>query len=372
MYGSGLGHISRSLWVASLIDGEKYFSTWGEALKLVNSGMVGLPATPIDVEWSSSDGRMSFRKTVGKFYSFFSIPALQVSEEARRIRGIDPDVVISDSRISPLIASKINSKPSALIINQAQILMPIKHGLARAIERFTGELLSLIWKSADLIMVPDLPPPYTISIEGVSSRVISGKLNFFGFFSKRPSPSTVNIRERFGLKRWVAYAAISGPRPTREYLVRLLEGVGHCLTEDISLVITEGSIDKNGIAERHGNVLKLGWDNYRNDFMNQADVIISRAGLTTLGEGIMAGKPMMLFPIALHGEQVANARRAEELGIARAYDQYKITPKKICEEIEYIIFDSRIKSRAEFLSKVALSIKSEEMVKRSLEALAGR
>ncbi len=372
MYGSGLGHISRSLWVANLIEGEKYFSTWGEALKMVNSGMVGLPATPLDVVWTSAEGRMSFRKTVSKFYSFFSIPALQASEEAKRIRSIDPDVVISDSRITPIIASKIYNKPSALIINQAQVLLPLKLGLARVIERFTGELLSLIWRTSDLIMVPDLPPPYTISIEGISPRVISGKLNFFGFFSRRPSPSTIDIREKFRLKNRVAYAAISGPKPTRDYLTRLLEKVGSCLPDDLSLVISEGSIDKSGIIERHGNVLKFGWDNYRNDFMNQADLIILRAGLTTLGEGIMAGKPMMLFPIALHGEQVSNAKRAEEIGIARAYDQYKITSRKICDELEYLIFDSKINKRSKFLSKLALSVKTEEMVKRSLEALASR
>ncbi len=371
VYGSGLGHISRSLWVANAVDGEKFFSTWDEALNMVNSGMVALPSTPLDVVWTS-EGRMSFRSTVRKFYSVFSIPALQVSEEANRIKSIDPDVVISDSRISPIIASKIYGKPSALIINQAQILLPLRSAPARAIERLTGEFLSIIWRMSDLIMVPDLPPPYTISSEGVSSRVISSRLKFFGFFSKRPSPSTVNVREKFGLKRNVAYAAISGPRPTRDFMVKLLEKVSTCLPDNLSLVISEGSVNKEGNVERHGNMLKFGWDSYRNDFLNQADLIILRAGLTTLGEGIMAGKPMMLFPIALHGEQNSNAVRAKKMGIARVYDQYKTTPKTICNEMESIIADSKIKKRVEFISKLALSIKTEEMVKNSLEALVSK
>ncbi|MGC8661338.1 MAG: glycosyltransferase [Nitrososphaeria archaeon] len=372
VYGSGLGHISRSLWVADTLTGEKFFSTWGEALDMVNSGMIALPSTPLDVVWSS-EGRMSFRSTVRKFYSVFSTPALQILEEANRIKSINPDVVISDSRISPIIASKIYGKPSALIINQARILLPLRNSVAsRAIERLTGEFLSIIWKMSDLIMVPDLPPPYTISREGVYSRVVFRKLKFFGFFSRRPSPSTVNVREKFGLNRRVVYAAISGPGPTRDFMVSLLEKAGRCLPPNMSLVISQGSVNKGGFLERHGNVLKFGWDSYRNDFLNQADLVILRAGLTTLGEVIMAAKPMMLFPIALHGEQISNAARASEMGIARVYDQYSTKPETLCNEMESIIEDSAVKKRVEFISRLALNVKTEEIVKSALEGLANR
>jgi UDP:flavonoid glycosyltransferase YjiC (YdhE family) len=372
VYGSGLGHISRSLWVADTVSGEKFFSTWGEAIDMVNSGMIALPSTPLDVVWSS-EGRMSFRKTLKKFYSVFSTPALQISEEVNRIKSINPDVVISDSRISPIIASKIYDKPSALIINQARILLPLRSSVAsRAIERLTGEFLSIIWRMSDLIMVPDLPPPYTISREGVYSRVVYGKLKFFGFFSRRPLPSTVNVREKFGLKSRVVYAAISGPGPTRDFMIRLLEKAGKCLPENLSLVISEGSVCRGENVERHDGTLKFGWDSYRNDFLNQADLVILRAGLTTLGEVIMAGKPMMLFPIALHGEQISNAARAREMGIARVYDQYSTKPETLCDEMVSIIEDSAIKRRVESVSRLALSIKTEEMVKSALEGLADR
>jgi len=367
-----LGHISRSLWIANMLPGQKFFSTWGEALDMIDSGMISLPSTPLDVVWTS-EGRMSFRKTVKRFYSVFSIPALQISEEANKIKRINPNVIVSDSRISPIIASKIYGKPSALIINQAKILLPLRESLAsRAIERLTGELLSLIWRMSDLIMIPDLPPPYTLSYQGISSKVICGKRRFFGFFSKRPSPSTINIRQKFGLKSKVAYAAVSGPKPTRDFFVNLLVKVGKCLPSDVSLVISEGSVNEEGKVERLDNVLKFGWDSYRNDFMNQADIVILRAGLTTLGEGIMAGKPMMLFPIALHGEQISNALRAKEMGIARVYDQYTAKPETICREIVSTIGDSEIRRKVEFISKIALEIKTEEMVKSALESLADK
>ncbi|MEM0097621.1 MAG: glycosyltransferase [Conexivisphaerales archaeon] len=369
VYGGGLGHISRSLWVADAISGQKFLSTWGEALDMVNSGTIVLPSTPLDVVWSS-EGRMSFRSTIKKFYSVFSTPAIQISEEVNRIKSIDPDVVISDSRISPIIASRICNKPSALIINQARVLLPLRGSVvSRELERLTGEFLSIIWGMSDLIMVPDLPPPYTISHEGIYSRVVFNKLKFFGFFSRRPTPSTINVREKFGLKERVVYAAISGPRPTRDFIIRLLEKAGRCLPTNLSLVISEGSASKVEAVEKHGNVLKFGWDSYRNDFLNQADAVILRAGLTTMGEVIMAGKPMMLFPIALHGEQISNASRAKEMGIARIYDQYSTKPETLCNEMASIIDDSAIKRRVEFVSKLALSVKTEEMVKNALEGI---
>lgn len=51
--------------------------------------------------------------------------------------------------------------------------------------------------------------------------------------------------------------------------------------------------------------------------LEAADLVVCNSGLTLINKCIAFGKKMVLIPIPLHGEQNANALRAEELGVAR-------------------------------------------------------
>jgi UDP-N-acetylglucosamine--N-acetylmuramyl-(pentapeptide) pyrophosphoryl-undecaprenol N-acetylglucosamine transferase len=72
-----------------------------------------------------------------------------------------------------------------------------------------------------------------------------------------------------------------------------------------------------------------------------ADLVICRAGASTLAELAAYGKVGILipFPYATHNHQEMNARAMEELGAARLLRQSDVNGRKLAEEIESMVRD---------------------------------
>ncbi len=364
VYGTGLGHIARSLWLAKHLEGEKYFSSWGEAFKISSSHYRTFYATPLDVVWTE-EGRMSFKKTIKRFYRPFSTLAVQIREERKRIKELNPSVIISDSRISPLIASRLVDKKSALIINQAKILFPLRTGVYLFLERLFGELLGAVWDLADVILSPDLPPPYNISKFSMQLKSIEKKVIYAGFFVDMPNKKLECNNN--GIRR--IFAPISGPAPTKKLIVDLLLKTAKMLPNNYHVTVSLGDYNKKNYVFDYGNMRIIGWDENREENMICSDALIVRGGLTTIGEGIIYGKPMIVFPIALHGEQEQNALRVQELGFGLYMDQYKTKPKDLLESVQLLLEDDRFIKNIEIPSKIARSINTQQKVKSILEDL---
>src|SRR5579875_1453918 len=69
--------------------------------------------------------------------------------------------------------------------------------------------------------------------------------------------------------------------------------------------------------------------------LEQADLVISRAGASTVAELTAAGKPALLipFPHATDQHQLANARAVERAGGAKVLEQCELTPERLYEEV---------------------------------------
>jgi UDP-N-acetylglucosamine--N-acetylmuramyl-(pentapeptide) pyrophosphoryl-undecaprenol N-acetylglucosamine transferase len=82
----------------------------------------------------------------------------------------------------------------------------------------------------------------------------------------------------------------------------------------------------------------------------KADLVICRAGASTLAELAAYGKVGILipFPHATHNHQEMNARAMEQSGAARMLRQSDLNGQKLAEEIEYMMQDiSALKAMAE-------------------------
>jgi UDP-N-acetylglucosamine--N-acetylmuramyl-(pentapeptide) pyrophosphoryl-undecaprenol N-acetylglucosamine transferase len=75
--------------------------------------------------------------------------------------------------------------------------------------------------------------------------------------------------------------------------------------------------------------------------ISRADVIVSRAGANIVSEIIAAGRPSLLIPIpwSFMDEQNANAKFAQDFGIARILPQEKLSPETLLTQIEDIFKD---------------------------------
>ncbi|HEX9613080.1 MAG TPA: glycosyltransferase family protein, partial [Candidatus Bathyarchaeia archaeon] len=173
--GLGLGHITRCDAIAREFsnEGEEVlFSSYLDALDyLKRSGFTYFSAIPLSFrtrEDGTIDPKMTMSQngvTVG-LWGFIR----QLIGEVRQISAFEPDVVISDTRISTLIAAFILRKPRILILNQYSVQMPKderKHRLAdrpmlfaaKIIWRYISAMLELAWGVSDVIIVPDLKAP---------------------------------------------------------------------------------------------------------------------------------------------------------------------------------------------------------------------
>ena len=357
--GLGLGHITRCDAIAREFSNENVdvlFSSYLDALDyLKRSGFTYFSAIPLSFrtrEDGTIDPKMTMSQngvTVG-LWGFIR----QLIGEVRQISAFEPDVVISDTRISTLIAAFILRKPRILVLNQYSVQMPKddrKHRLAdrpmlfaaKIIWRYVSTMLELAWGVSDLIVVPDLKAPYTISRynlaipPGIRKKVrLVGPLtpSRRGFPNGARHPST---------KTPLVFACISGPATDRRYLVNKLTDILKRFPGDYELILSCG--DPNGSFEgkRIGNLTVYEWmteQSYWRTF-ERADVIVARAGHETIMKAISEGKPLVLIPPPNHTEQANNAKRAAELGVAVVLDQSRLDTEELAGAISRSLKDNR-------------------------------
>lgn len=73
-----------------------------------------------------------------------------------------------------------------------------------------------------------------------------------------------------------------------------------------------------------------------------ADVVISRAGATSLFEFLAARKPALLIPLpraASRGDQIQNARSFERQGFSRVLPEEELTPDRLAQEVRSLYAD---------------------------------
>jgi UDP:flavonoid glycosyltransferase YjiC (YdhE family) len=357
--GLGLGHITRCDAIAREFSNENVdvlFSSYLDALDyLKRSGFTYFSAIPLSFrtrEDGTIDPKMTMSQngvTVG-LWDFIR----QLIGEVRQISAFEPDVVISDTRISTLIAAFILRKPRILILNQYSVQMPKddrKHRMAdrpmlfaaKIIWRYISAMLELACGVSDLIIVPDLKAPYTISRYNLAIPPgIRRKVRLVGPLT--PSRhSFPNGARHSSTKTPLVFACVSGPATDRKYLVNKLTDILKQFPGDYELILSCGDPNGSFGGKRIGNVTVHEWMTeqlYWRTF-ERADVIVSRAGHETIMKAISEGKPMVLIPPPNHTEQANNAKRAEELGVAVVLDQSRLDAEELAGAISKSLKDNR-------------------------------
>ncbi len=381
--GLGLGHITRCDAIAREFsnEGEEVlFSSYLDALDyLKRSGFTYFSAIPLSFrtrEDGTIDPKMTMSQngvTVG-LWGFIR----QLIGEVRQISAFEPDIVISDTRISTLVAAFILRKPRILILNQYSVQMPKddrKHRLAdrpmlfaaKIIWRYISAMLELAWGVSDLIIVPDLKAPYTISRYNLAIPPgIRRKVRLVGPLT----PSRLNIPNRIrhsGTVGPLVFACVSGPATDRKYLVNKLIDILKDFPGDYELVLSCGDPNGSFGEKRIGNLMVHEWmteQSYWKTF-ERADVIVSRAGHETIMKAISEGKPLVLIPPPNHTEQANNAKRAEELGVAVVLDQSRLDSQELAAAISTCLKNNRENAR-----RLSGTLGSESGIRAVVEAVS--
>jgi uncharacterized protein (TIGR00661 family) len=364
--GIGLGHAGRCIPIADKlvrIGAEVLFSTYRDAVKYINEAgfpVVKVPSVGFIVK---PDGTVDFRQTIanpGPFLASFTLTK-QVETEIRYIRSFKPDVVVSDSRVSPLLAAKILKIPDICILNQFQIIIPRRSRLlrlAKLVDTGALALIGKIWTSGTAnLMIPDFPSPYVLSLGNLQiPESYKKKVKLIGPILK-VHPENLerknNLKRKLGLKvnSPLIFIPISGPSEERAYITKLLLQIVFNLKEDYQIVMSLGYPDTSTKPFKRRNVTIYNWIPNRFEYLKACDLVISRAGHGTLTHSIIYGKPMILIPTPNHTEQINNANRVKKFGIAQILHQKEINKKSLDKTIKEILEDKNYQRRTEQIQK---------------------
>ncbi len=366
VFGSGLGHASRIVEIADHLrrEGDEFrYSCSGQALDYIesHSGGASVVESPsLDVEWTE-EGSFSSKDFIPRFPFMFSAFLRQVAFERENIAKFDPSVVVTDSRLSPILAARAKSYPVITMLNQFKVSFPPRFsgkGVGRIYERFAGDVLGLLWSLSDEVLMTDLPPPYTIGEANLAGTDVSRIVRYVGFTSPEEIMSEESVRTtKRSLDidgRPLAFFQISGPDVTKRAFVDTVIQASGALAAKYNIVISMGRPNGSGAPRRLASGAWIyDWCPVKDELFSLSSLVIARAGHRTIGQCIDAGKPAVLVPIHNHSEQIGNANKFSKLGLGIAIRSEKLTSENLIESVDACLTDPRYRESVERLRTVS-------------------
>lgn len=364
-YGVGLGHASRLMLVADRLkncDVIIKFSSYGEAATYISMhGYECKTVPPVEFTWSQR-GDFSIKYSIANIPRWFTNFSIQLNKEIRSMIEYNPDIIISDTRLSSILAAKLLGIPSVVILNQAKLLLsPRLHEfrIARLFEKINGELLGSLWSMSDKILIPDLPPPYTIAshnIWDVSS--IIKKIQYIGFMVPEIHIDQAQINKvaqylSLDRSRPIIFVHISGPMKTRMSIINIIVEACKCLNHEIQYIVSEGRPTGNTEPKKlAGSGWYYEWCPVRDEIFAMSNLLIIRGGHVVISQAIQFGKPMISIPIENHGEQLGNSEKIAKIGLGIMLQTKQLNTNTIIDAIYQILNDSRYQDKANEIMKL--------------------
>jgi UDP-N-acetylglucosamine--N-acetylmuramyl-(pentapeptide) pyrophosphoryl-undecaprenol N-acetylglucosamine transferase len=374
-YGVGLGHASRLLVLANRLKEfgwESRFSSFGEAKSYLSvHGYECNIIPPVEFLWGK-EGDFSVKHNITKIPRWITNVPIQINKEINYLKKFNPNIIISDSRISSLIAGKMLNIPTILLINQIKLLLTPslrKFQIVKFFETCFGEAMGGLWNISDRILIPDLPPPYTISEDTINSVMsIKSKLNYIGFIVPKKiilSAKVNSVAESLQIdkNKLLIFVHISGPKETRKPIILKIIEICQNIT-NIQFVISEGKANGDINPRKiSSNIWYYEWCPCRDEIFYLSNILIIRGGHTAISQAIQFGKPFISIPIENHGEQLSNSNKIEKLGIGLTINPKLISTEIIKKTIEDMICNNKYNEKALQLMEISNKLDGIENIK---------
>jgi len=378
-YGVGLGHASRLMLVADRLksrDTIVKFSSYGEAARYISMhGYKCLTVPPVEFSWSVG-GEFSIKYSIANIPRWFTNFSIQVNKEIQNMIEYNPDIIISDTRLSSILAAKVLGISSVVILNQAKLLLsPRLHEfrIARLFEKINGELLGFLWSMSDKILIPDLPPPYTIAshnIWDVSS--IVKKIQYIGFMTPELHVDQAQINKvaqylSLDRSRPIIFVHISGPMQTRMTIIKIIVEACKCLSHEIQYIVSEGRPSGSTQPKKlAGSGWYYEWCPVRDEIFAMSNLLIIRGGHVAISQAIQFGKPMISIPIENHGEQLGNSEKIAKIGVGIMLKTKQLNTNVIIDAIYQILNHSIYQDKASEIMKLTDKLNGTDNVMKTI------
>jgi len=396
--GLGLGHIARCEPIARRLIEEGatvIFSTYLDGLQYAERKKFRTVETiPISFR-VRPNGSVDFKRTASS--SGFSLGVRrflkQIRKEIRNIASFRPDVIISDSRASSIVAAKLLGVPTILLLNQFKVEIVkrpsnVKMSLFDRIFFFIANvfwmlvrtLLEGVWALSDLIIIPDFPLPCTISLGNLAiPKKYQNKVRLIGpIIEVKPDQlqSKEELRKKLGFSsnRNLVYAAVSGPRVERRYLANRLLEILRDSHSNYQIVLSKGEPSSEAYPKKYGDVTVYDWidDLTQFELLKACDLLVCRAGHGIVTKALTFSKPLVLIPIPDQTEQYGNASRAVRLGVAEVIMQTELNEENLFKAVERILNSDIYGRRAQQVADITATLDATQTAIEVVKQLASR
>lgn len=383
--GIALGHAGRCIPVAKTFVSrghDVYFSTYGEAVPFVRKAGFQVAEVPTIKVFEYEDGTFNIKRTFAQAPRNLMTFSIQVGAELNLIEHFKPDLVISDSRLSTVLAARMRRILPVLILHQLRIMLPHQKPvlgnrakLKRAFERTSLEVLGSMWKLSKVIIVPDFPAPYTIAKANVvPSNQYLKKLKLVGpIVPKYPGelPAAEEIKRSLGLDdRPLILAAISGTLAEKRLIAGKLTEIFKEFPDRYNIVLTRGlsEIPNNpDTPEMCNKRLRVyNWINDRYSYLKACDILVTRGGHNTVAEAIYFGKPMVVVPTPAHSEHQGIAESLVKMGLGVSIQQRNLTKDELLGGVESIASSTTFMKKVKDAQRFALRYNAVESIYRTV------
>jgi UDP-N-acetylglucosamine--N-acetylmuramyl-(pentapeptide) pyrophosphoryl-undecaprenol N-acetylglucosamine transferase len=322
--------------------------------------MNSLESPSIDLKWTS-EGGFSSRESFLGFPRAFLTFGKQLDFESNLISRFKPNVVVSDSRVSPIFAARSKSVPVVTVLNQFKVLFPSrfrKKKLSGIYERIAGDVLGLFWSLSDQVLMSDLPPPYTIGEANIYGTDVSRIVRFIGFTSPKiraTEEEAMKVKNLLGLgSRKIVFIQISGPNPTKKRFVDSALNSAKQLSRQFDVIVSLGYPGGSSHPQKlTGGAWLYEWCPVKDILFSVADSIVARAGHGTIGQCINMGTPAVLVPIFNHSEQIANAEKYQKLGLGIELRSESLTTLRLQDAINQSLEDPTYKKKSAEIKEIS-------------------
>lgn len=365
LFGSGLGHVTRVYAIAETLsrysDCSFLYSAFDEGYDFLRKYGEDVQYAPsVAVQWNVAGGFSGSSTILGAPRSIATFLS-QVTFERDRISSFNPRVILSDSRLSAVMAGKSLFYPVVTILNQIRILFPPrfrKGKFSALLERIEADALGLLWSLSDEVLIPDLPPPFTISEANVSHIDVSNKVYYTGFMTPKlaiPDEKISKVKSSLQLdSRPVVFVQISGPNATKEAFIRPALIAASALSREYNVIVSKGFPSESTVPSKLSNgAWVYDWCPVKDELFVLSDVLVARAGHTTISQCISTGKPTVLVPIFNHSEQIWNAEKFSKLGLGIGVRSENLDSERLERAVEECFNDSSYRQNMEKLKRIS-------------------
>ncbi|MEM2909272.1 MAG: glycosyltransferase family protein [Candidatus Bilamarchaeaceae archaeon] len=274
----GLGHAVRT--EAALEEFKKRgweikVITSDAAVKFFRRNNIQTIDVPLSMAVKESSGKLDIGKTVLENIKISNLSV--ITKISSIIAKEKPDIVIVDTNIVGVMAARLYKRDIAPLIyitndnvfSVARDVTSIKHGWS--------VISNFVQSAVDACVVPDFPPPYTIS--------------------------------EYNLTLWKKMAFV-GP------LTRLRSATLPKTKKGVFVTQGKSNIKNTKFTSFVKNQIKYTENDYEKKFLS-SEIVVHHGGHTTALECILTEKPQIAIPFSGYTERINNSKKIEQLGLGR-------------------------------------------------------